>query len=209
MKRIVIFLIVLFAFHVFAEAYTIERNPNETKEQFIERTKIHNSTVAGKIIDAEWNNSQVLTVFFLQMNDNNKLDKKNNDCDERLIVCIYVQKSPNYYNSYFIDTISCEGDSPMLKDAFFANADGDLDKELVLIIAWNQKHYDFSGVLYGSFVYDYYQENGNYRFSDLKDIADKISGGCECVWKDGSENKSLFKTANEIKEQLNKLGFKQ
>jgi hypothetical protein len=42
----------------------------------------------------------------------------------------------------------------------------------------------------------------------LEEISKKLDGGCECNWRDGTNKKSKFKTASEVKKELKRLGFK-
>jgi hypothetical protein len=91
---------------------------------------------------------------------------------------------------------------------FFANADKDETKELIVICSWLQRHADFSGTLYGTFVFRAPLPNTTpTKLTFLEGVSKQLDGGCDCERSDGTKEKVKYKTAAEIKTALKKLGF--
>ena len=118
------------------------------------------------------------------------------------------QKPSGRYRRVLIGHIEPEGGDPRIEAAFFANANEDPEKELVVIVSWEQVHYDAHGTLYGTMVYARPSAPQADSFRYLKEISEKVSGSCECEWRDGRKAKSRFKTAAEVKAALRKLGYR-
>ena len=101
-----------------------------------------------------------------------------------------------------------EGDTPKVEAVFLANADKDKAKELIVICSWLQRHYDVNGTLYRTFVFDDLRPRNNpTELSFLESISERVSGDCDCEWRDGRKKISKYKTAASVKAGLKKLGF--
>jgi hypothetical protein len=112
------------------------------------------------------------------------------------------------YRQIPIGRIDEEGAGPDIKSIFFANADQNPDRELVVIVGWEQRHLDVSGTLYGTFIYARPREASQSRFAFLAETSRKVSGGCECDRDGGQHESSRFKTSAEVRAGLRLLGFR-
>ena len=124
----------------------------------------------------------------------------------------YVLVSTNKSGSYqriLIDSILSNGGDPKIQSVFFCHADSSVDKELAILVSWEQRHHDVNGQLYGTYFYKRSDGKDNLgRFYNLDKISEKFYG-CECSNNDGTSTVAKFKTAEEVKEELTRLGFKQ
>jgi hypothetical protein len=89
---------------------------------------------------------------------------------------------------------------------FFANADSDQVKELVITATYSQKNEQGTGLLYINRVYDNVPKLLPVRLRKLNDVAAKIEGGLEGV-SGGKQSKAKYKTKQEIIDALAKLGY--
>ena len=203
-----IFVVTLLLLKTFSFGQGLQRQSNETAEQYAIRSKPGGSVVTHKIIETKWNSVPVIIAFYDQTY---KLPKQNDPDQQeyqRIVTQIFIGVDSLRYNPALIDTIYGEGGAPNIETVFFANADKDKEKELVLIVSWRQQHHDVSGTLYGTFIFDNLTSIHQKRLNYLKDISKQLDGGCDCDWSDGTSKKAKFKTAKEIQKRLLQLGYK-
>lgn len=202
--------IVLFLFwSALSFGQPVQRLPNETAEQFAERLKPDSSALTYKVLETKWNAIPVIIAFYEQAY---KLPIQNDPGQQnyhKIDGAVFIQSGNNKYSKTIFGTIDTEGGNPVIEAVFFANADTDTTKELIVIASWEQRHYDVNGTLYGTFVFDYDLTKAGSAWNLLEEISDKLDGGCECAWRDGTSKKVKFKTASAIKKELTRLGLKQ
>jgi len=198
----------LLLFSTFSFAQVVNRLSDETAEQFVKRFTPENSVLTHKVIKTTWDLKPAVIAFYDQTY---KLPIKNDPDQQefhRIIAAIFIKNNNQQYSKIIVDTIDSEGGDPKIESVFFANADKDLKKELVIISSWKQRHLDVNGTLYGTFIYDNISRNDQTKLSLLKNLSSRLSGGCECDWSDGTHKTAKFKTAADIKEELKRLGYK-
>lgn len=128
---------------------------------------------------------------------------------QRVLGYIFLPQDSNTYQKILIESFEPEGGAPKIEAVFFANADRDKAKELIVICSWPQSHYDFSGTLYGTFVFDDLRTGANpTKLSFLESVSRRVSGDCECEWRNGKKRISRYKTPASVRAGLKKLGFK-
>lgn len=182
----------------------IKRLENETLQNFAERMKpIPNSEISGEILEVKsWNqHKNVIFVFYLLTYDHKEL------VETFLDGYIFVPIGNNAYRKIFIDRYSQEGADAEVLSVFFANADKDGNKELGIICSWNQSgHHGISGSLYQTYFYD--EISGKQK--SLKPITTfEKNFPIEFDGSNDSDEESVakFKTAEQVKKQLKKLGY--
>ena len=193
----------------FLPAQVVMRLNDETPEHFASRFKPYNSVITYRVIPATWNNKSVIFAFYDQEFQLPKQKDSLQQGDHRIIAIMFAEGEKNHFTKVLVDLIGSEGGSPVIDTLFFLNADSDTLKELALVVSWEQKHYDVNGTLYGTLVFDNMQAKEQEKLTILKEISEKLDGGCECTWKDGTRKKAKFKTAAEITKELERLGYKQ
>ena len=193
----------------FGQIELVPRKENETVEQFAERQKPENSTLAHTILKTKWNgNSVIISLYDITY----KLPIQNDPDQQtyhKIEGFVFSQLDKNSYSKVTFGTIDTEGGNPIIETVFFANADNDKAKELVIIASWEHRHYDITGTLYGTYVFDNETLEKTLDLKFLEEISKKIDGGCECTWSDGTNKKAKFKTAMEVRQELIRLGYKQ
>jgi hypothetical protein len=207
---IIYFLIVTLLLVVEPEASGLgfSKEKNENNDEFAYRIAPEQSELVGKVISIPWNGKPVIIAFY---KESYRLPIKDDPDQQeyfRLLGFVYFKSQGGNYTRYLIDTIDTEGDTPAIESVFFANADTDVAKELILIVSWEQRHAAVNGTLYGTFVYDdiaTVSNKGKLRF--METISKKVDGGCDCTWDNGKTNAVKYKTAGAIKSELKRLGY--
>ena len=79
-----------------------------------------------------------------------------------------------------------------------------------MICSYLQRHYDVNGTLYSTFIFDDLRSGANRtRLSFLEGVSERVSGSCDCEWRDGQKKSSKYKTAASVRAGLKKLGFSE
>lgn len=184
------------------------QNENETAEQFATRMMPENSILVHKVLSVRWNSIPAIIAFYEQAYKLSKEDDPDQEEYARVIAEIFLNTESNHYKKIIIDTFDTEGSKPVIESAFFANADKDSKKELIIIVSWQQQHRDVSGILYATYIYDDAIKDSQMKLTFMERISEKLSGGCECEWSNGASKKAKYKNATEIKTALRHPGYK-
>ncbi|MEO5777202.1 MAG: hypothetical protein ABIQ27_09855 [Flavobacterium sp.] len=193
----------------YGQIEVVPRKDNETIEQFAERQKPENSTLTHKVLKTKWNgNSVIVSLYDITY----KLPVQNDPDQQtyhKIEGYVFSQLDKNTYSKVTFGIIDSEGGNPTIETVFFANTDKDKAEELIVIASWKQRHYDITGTLYGTYVFDNETIEKTLDLKFLEEISKKLDGGCECTWSDETNKKAKFKTALEIRNELIRLGYKQ
>jgi|GEM_PF-733440 len=148
----------------------------------------------------EWTKDTAYFAFYAQVNNLQ-------EGDVVFLGYLYVPDGSRNYHRIFIDTFEVEGSAAEITSIFYANADKDKPRELVMLIKWPQRHYDIKGDFYETRIYDNIGP-GQYpkKLTFLKWVSIQVSGGFEGD-REGEKVVSKFKTAKEVKEGLKKLTY--
>lgn len=201
--RFALFLLAFFLGAPFSYAEEVRRLENETLENFAVRNGPPQSGLAHAVVETEaWGHERTVIAFY-------DTEFKNSDQTYRRVVgYVFLPQAPNTYQKILIENFEPEGGDPKIEAVFFANADKDKAQELIVICSWPQIHYDFGGTLYGTFVFDDLRPGTNpAKLRFLESVSRRVSGDCECQWRDGKKKVSKYKTAASVKAGLKRLGF--
>ena len=187
----------------------VKKGDNESVDQFVNHFRPGNSKPATNVLETNWNNKPVLITFFDQEFKLSLEADPSQQNYHQLIGLIFFKTGNDNYIKYLIDTIRSEGGDPKIENILFANADKGRNKELIILVSWPQVHSDVSGILYGTYVYDDWKIEGKNKLRFLKKISSKLSGGCDCEYKDGNITKAKFKNKASILLELKKIGYRQ
>jgi|688.fasta_scaffold150876_1 hypothetical protein len=185
---------------------SFQKQNGESNENFVNRLKPENSTLTHKVICTKWNSLSIIIAFYEQSYKLSKDQDPDQNIYKRIIATLFVENLKNNYSKIIINSFDNDGGPPKIETVLFTNADNDSFKELIIIVSWKVSHYEMSGTIYNTFVYDNLNKNKQIIF--LKDISEKLEGGCECSYSNGKNDKAKFKTAKEIKSELLRLGIK-
>jgi hypothetical protein len=126
-----------------ARAQTLDRAPGENDLAFATRALRLPKDADPHTTLATWNGAPTLFVDYTTAEAE----------PERPLVAL--QRRPNGgYRAIDVTVGEQEGGTPDVLAIGFANADRDADRELIVILAWSQVHYDFSGTLYEVRLFD-------------------------------------------------------
>lgn len=100
-----------------------------------------------------------------------------------------------------------EGGAPRILAIGFANADRDKARELIVILAWDIRHYDVSGTMYGIRILDDWKP-GQHALRPVA-AAERLfkQYACDCGRRDGSDTVAKVKTIAAVKQVLKQAGY--
>jgi hypothetical protein len=110
----------------------------------------------------------------------------------------------NSYRDVSFGPIEEDGGYPEIISVFFANADKDKARELIVLCKYEQRHYDYEGDFYETFIFDNPSKQNELTYYHR---LSKKFFGCECGWRNGKTQIAKYKTAKEVRAELKKLGF--
>ncbi|NWK95616.1 hypothetical protein DM806_08015 [Sphingobium lactosutens] len=100
-----------------------------------------------------------------------------------------------------------KGGAPRIAAIGFANADRDKAKELIVILAWDIRHYDVSGTLYDVRILDDWKP-GQRALSPVKAAGRLFKHyECDCGRRDGPDMIAKFQTIAAVKQALKRAGY--
>jgi len=187
---------------------TVTRHTNETAEMLANRFKPDSTELAHAVIETNSldTTKKIIIAFYTKtIYEVRQMDTYVDHSQyDILLGYAFIPVSVNSYEQKLIDTIPPDGGDPEILAVFFANADKDKDRELVVLCKYEQRHYDYGGAFYETFIYDYSKD----KFKYIKSLSEKF-WGCECGWRNGKTEKAKYKTAKEVRAGLAKMGYKQ
>ncbi len=197
-------LLAFFLWTPFLLAQEVTRLENETPADFAKRNAPPRAELTHTVIETEaWGQQKSIIAFYLI-----KIKPKDGTPSSQVDGYLFLPKSTNTYQKILIYNFEEEGDTPHIEAVFFANADKDKAKELIVICSYLQRHFDVNGTLYRTFVFDDLLPGANpTQLTFLEDVSERVSGSCDCQWRDGKKKTSKYKTAASVKAGLRKLGF--
>lgn len=200
-----LFALLILAFFIwtpFSYAQEVRRLENETLENFAKRNGPPQSELTHKVIETEaWGKQKTVIAFYIV-----QIRLKDGSPATQVDGYLFMLKSTDTYEKILIENFEEEGATPKIETVFFANADKDKAKELIVICSWLQRHYDVGGTLYRTFVFDDLRPNTS-KLTFLESVSERVSGDCDCEWRDGRKKTSKYKTAASVRAGLKKLGF--
>ncbi len=187
---------------------TLKRQANETVDTFAIRYKPDSTELAHTVLETNSIDTakKIIIAFYKKTIYEVRQMKTYVDHSQYNILIGYsfFPLSDNEYQKKLIDTIYPDGGDPEIIAIFFANADKDKGRELVILRKVEQQHYDMSGAFYETCIYDF--TKGDFIY--MKKLSETFQG-CECGWRDGKTEKANYKTAKDIRTRLTKMGYRQ
>jgi hypothetical protein len=100
-----------------------------------------------------------------------------------------------------------EGGAPRILAIGFANADRDKAQELLVLLAWDIRHYDVSGTMYGIRILDDWK-SGQRALRPVA-AAERLfkQYACDCGRRDGADTIAKVKTIAAVKQVLKRAGY--
>jgi hypothetical protein len=159
---------------------------------FAERALQLDSGEEVHALESRWNDHPSIFVDFVR--------------DEERSLVLLQHQGEGLWRTIKITTGEQEGGTPDIAAIGYANADRDAADELIVILAWPQRHADVSGTLYEVRIFDDRAEGVQLdRLSEVDNRFDVHS--CDCEWSDGRKERYPFKTIATVKSELKRHGY--
>jgi len=189
---------------------TVKRLPDEDKRRFITRarplyTEVTDELTALGLETSEWTAEKSVIAFYLQRYFVPQEDKPTKECS-RLLAYIFIPNGKDTYKRSFIDTFCYNDKAPKISAVFFASADSDNVKELIIHTTADQKDKEATGKHYFTKAYDNWQTRALPARLKKVPLSPAIEVGFEGTLN-GKTQKAPVKNQKEITEALIKLGF--
>lgn len=203
MRIVTLILLLVLSLAGFSQSF--ERNPGESVDSFIARIKPDSSEMAHAVLETTelGTKEKIIIAFFRKtVHEVKQMDTYVDHSSYQYIIGhLYIPTGKNLYQQILIDTTYPEGGAPEIISVFFANADKDKNKELVILCKYEQRHYDVSGAIYETFIYDFV--DGDTQYLEISKKFDAYD-----LWfRDGKREKAKYKTAADVKAALKRMGY--
>jgi hypothetical protein len=201
--RLILLLLVLIGANM-SRAQTLARQDDEDAEAFVNRIMPEGMALAHHVIETNrWSRSAKMIVACYGRNDTTDRNGGINNYST-IEGHVYLPIGENNYRDITFGPIEEEGGYPEIVSIFFANADKDTTKEMIVLCKYWMKNYDFEGTLYKAFIYDNPTKENKLLY--MEDLSRKFFG-MEGNWRDGKINKAKYKTAKDIRAKLKQMGY--
>ncbi|GAA4459388.1 hypothetical protein GCM10023093_00300 [Nemorincola caseinilytica] len=189
---------------------TVKRLPTDDVRRFAVRARplyseFTDETAAMTKELSVWNMEKVVLAFYQQRYFVGEEGKPVKDCS-RLLGYLFVPNGKDTYKRIFIDTFVRDDLSPKVNASFFANADTDAVKELVIQTVQTRKDNEATGVQYTTRVYDNTFRALPGKLRKLNDVAEKLENSVDGT-VNGKPQKAKYKTEKDLRDALQKLGY--
>ena len=179
----------------------VKRIPGEPALQFVVRARPLYTEFSGdmkaKVMETtEWSETPAVIAFYTQkyyLVEDGAVPKDN----FRTLAFIFMPTANNFYKRILIDTFTNNGKPVRIGPVFFANADSDQAKELVIMANCSQP----DGMVYYNRIYDNIFKPMPPKLKRLDEADTKISSGFEGL-SNGREVHAKYKTEDQVKEAL-------
>jgi hypothetical protein len=177
-----------------AHAQDFARAPGEGDLAFATRVLRLTPDCDAHVTAATWNGVATLFVDY----------QTSGDDPERPLVAL--QRGPSgAYRAIRVTVGEQEGGTPDIAALGFANAGGGPAKDLIVILAWPQRHADVEGTLYEVRIFD--DPKPGQTALTLSKVSQKFGSECDCDRRDGASEHAPFKTIAAVKAELKRLGY--
>ena len=200
MRQTLIIVILFFILSTYASGQIFIKKSGETAEQLIERIRPDSLSVAHQIIETTaWTKEKTIIAFL--GHDTPDLNIGFNKITGYLLYPV----GDNKYKRIILESIEEDGGLPEVIALFFANIDSDSERELGVLCKFWQHSYEHMGDLYETFFFDNPNESDQ-LIEYNREISGKFSG-CDCDYRESKSTKAKFKTVEDIKNELQRLGY--
>ena len=176
-----------------------QKSANQVAEKF----KPNNSTIVHKVIQQTiWGHKDAVIVFY----ESHYIDSiSTTEHRERQYVDAYLLiPTKTNYKKILINRFEDDNVDTEIQSVFFANADQDLEKELIIMSTVTHRlQYLYDGTEYSTTVLDNFKPNViPLQLKILDEISQKLSGGFEGYLDGEGQKISTIKTAEDVKKKL-------
>ncbi len=178
----------------------LTRTPSETSRAFVRRVLNLTDNNAYNVTEARWNGTPFLFVDYSK--PESQADPSRGD--DRILIGLQRVSSTGY-RKYDITIGEVEGDEADVRALGFAGVGSDPNKQLLVLLAWDQHHAAVQGTIYEVRIFDY-PKPGQQNASYMKRVSEHFNRHtCECERDDGTSDHFPFKTIAAIKTELKRM----
>ncbi len=180
----------------------------KTAEQIAEQLKPEKSTIVHSVIQQNiWGNKNAIIAFYETRYIDSLSSKQK--YERQYIEAYLLIPEKDDYKKVLINKFEDDNVDTEIRSVFFANADKDAEKELIIISTVTHRlQYLYDGTEYSTLVFDNFEVNKTPLELDiLYEISEKLSGGFEGYVDAEGNKKAKIKNAEEVKKKLKKLGY--
>lgn len=181
------------------------RYSNETAYDYVFRHRNN----PDKVKEIKWNEYNIILAFYETVGK--VYDSENNPEEiSKIDIAFYAQVSDFSYLEISLPSFGAAGGKAEIISIFQANADKDPEQELFILASFRQISGTMDGTRYYTLVFDNLPRD--YREFTESFTALAISetfSGCDCKINGQPPTEAKFTTSAEIREELEKRGFKQ
>jgi len=192
-----------------AQNNNLIREKNETAEDFADRIVDEipeldnfNLELTNDVVETNnWISNASTIIAFYEKN-------VNEDDPNDVIGYVFLSADGENYRYSLIDNYFPEGRKANIDTVFFANADKDLNSELIVLCSWKQNLKETAnGKIYETRIYDDFSFKRNLeKLVYLENVCEQFGTEFE-GFQEGAEMKAKFKTSETIRERLKQLGY--
>lgn len=181
----------------------------EDKSEIAEKMKPPGSTVVHEVLEMDfWNLKNVIIVFY----ESKYVEKYQYKNERQFVECYLLVPDSKYkYEKILVNKFEDDNVDTEIKSVFFANADDDKGKELIIISTCKHRlEYLYEGTEFMTDVFDNIdlsKKSSKNSLSNLFKMSEKLTGGFQGFTEDNPQSQAKFKNANEVKAELKRLGL--
>jgi hypothetical protein len=193
-----------------AQSDTFQRAPGQSAESFAAGLGPAPSDLTHPVIETDaWKlGGKAVIAFYRYDVRRPALHSSSHDPVFEAIGYAFLPQSSNRYRRVLIGDVGHEGGEPEIRSVFFANADENPGPELIVIAVWQVMNALTDGTIYATQIYAL-PPAGADRFVYLEELSEKVSGGCECEWREERRSRRApYKTAADVRARLRELGYR-
>jgi hypothetical protein len=202
-------LLITFAFSTPNFAQNFHRNPGETAAEFAGSILPNDSArLVSQVLETKlWDSTKKIIIAFYSATIEFTPTQKEAFKEKVVQGYVFVPLVDGQYKRLLIDTYTQEGADAYVETVFFANADKDKQKELIILCSWDQNgHATISGKLFQVYLYDHL------NFTKLPESL-KVLHHLDKTFKpefegkgdDGKKSTAKYKTVEDIRKKLKAL----
>ncbi|PTS96270.1 hypothetical protein DBR11_19395 [Pedobacter sp. HMWF019] len=185
-------------------AQQFQRKPYESAKEFVERIKPNGSDLNCEVLETPyWNNKTVVIAWYI-------LDANSSIPNHEVVGYVYVPvAAEGKYQQVFIDSYQDDNVETKIASVFFANADRDAAREMLVISTCEHRlQYLYEGTEFTTWVYDDIDFNKPpAKLKGLDKISDQLSGGLNGYSDAQGKVKAKLTNAAAVRKELRKLGY--
>ena len=175
--------------------------------EIAENMKPKGSVIVHEVIEIDlWNVKDVIIVFY----ESRYVEADQYKNERQFVECyLLVPNRTNKYEKILVNKFQDDNVDTEIASIFFANADQDKEKELIIISTCKHRlQYLYEGTEFTTDVFD----NINLRqkftkesLTNLYEMSDKLSGGFQGFTEDDPKSIAKFTNAEEVRAELQRL----